>query len=333
MAKDKNSVRTLVYKMAEIAKLDDQEMIENAVEKLSQMSESDIIDKSVVYMAKLARKQIATMDEITSVSPFVTALNGEKYKTMDDLLDRYNWIRSMNMEYCEMPLTENHRLVLDAFDSFNTMVGTNLDCFYTGGLMAYLATGQPLERYHGDLDLFIDEKELPKLFKYIRSNPDFELVSHLAEKEENGHEFSINFKGSPMSIGLFLFDRKKTGEVVLKSYYYPDQRKENGLQLTERQLTQEFATDKFDDTVRTHNGFEYRAESLESIYSEKKDLRPKDKYDAKIIADHYALDQTKLARIEAERLQGKTVTGKSAETSVVAKLDGIISGNESKRVL
>lgn len=332
MARDKKAIRDLVYKMAEIAKLNDQEMIENAVEKLSNMSPSDVIDKSVVYMAKLARKEIATMDEIKSVSPFVTALNGEKYKTMDDLLTRYNWIRSMNMEYCEMPLTENHQLVLEAFDSFNAMIGTNLDCFYTGGLMAYLATGQPLERYHGDLDLFIDEKELPKLYKYIRNNPNFQLISHLSEKEENGHEFSINYKGSPMSIGLFLFDRKKTGEVVQKSYYYPQQNRENGLSVTEHHLSQEFARDKFDETIHSHGGHEYRAESLESIYSEKKDLRPKDRYDAKVISDHYDLDMSKVARIEAERQSGYEIKGKSAEHSIVAKLDGIITGAEIKKV-
>lgn len=39
-----------------------------------------------------------------------------------------------------MPLTENHKLVLEAFDKFNELIGTLFDCFYTGGLMGYLVT-------------------------------------------------------------------------------------------------------------------------------------------------------------------------------------------------
>ena len=35
-------------------------------------------------------------------------------------------------------------------------------------------------------------------------------------KEENGHEFKIQYKETPMSIGLFLFERKPNDEIVIK---------------------------------------------------------------------------------------------------------------------
>lgn len=44
------------------------------------------------------------------------------------------------------------------------------------------------------------------------------------------------------------------------------------------------------------------------------------------------LDMSKVARIEAERLSGYEIKGKSAEHSIVAKLDGIITGAEIKKV-
>ena len=41
------------------------------------------------------------------------------------------------------------------FDKFNEWIQGKFDCYYTGELMGYLATVHELERYHGDLDLFI----------------------------------------------------------------------------------------------------------------------------------------------------------------------------------
>lgn len=45
----------------------------------------------------------------------------------------------MNMEYPQISLTENHKLVLEAFDKFNELIDIKFDSFYTGGLMGYLA--------------------------------------------------------------------------------------------------------------------------------------------------------------------------------------------------
>ena len=41
---------------------------------------------------------------------------------------------------------------------------------------------------------------------------------------------------------------------------------------------------------------------------------------------------SKVARIEAERQSGYEIKGKSAEHGIVAKLDGIITGAEIKKV-
>lgn len=90
-----------------------------------------------------------------SNSDLILALNPDKYKTPDDLIARLGWIKSMNMTHPQMPLTENHRLVIEAFDKLNCLIGAQLDSFYTGGLMGYLATNHQLERYHGDLDLLM----------------------------------------------------------------------------------------------------------------------------------------------------------------------------------
>lgn len=35
----------------------------------------------------------------------------------------------------QMSLSDNHKLVIEAFDKFNQMIGTKFDAYYTGGLM------------------------------------------------------------------------------------------------------------------------------------------------------------------------------------------------------
>lgn len=151
-------------------------------------------------------------------------LNPDRYKTPDDLVGRLKWLREMNMEYPKMPITENHRLVLETFDKFNKLIGDHFDCFYTGGLMGYLATGKKLERYHGDLDLLINEQQLSVLKELIDTTEDFEFVSNMGDKEENGHEYKVVYKKTPMSIGLFLFERNNDQSITTKEYYYENKK-------------------------------------------------------------------------------------------------------------
>ena len=156
----KELIKDIVYKFAELSKITDTKMCDNLVEKLLNLDTDDSIDTILVSLNSLLNRKILSVDDILSNVNLILSLNPDKYHSTDDLIARLNWIKSMNLEYPKMPLAENHRLVLETFDRFNELIKTNFDCFYTGGLMGYLATEHPLERYHGDLDLFINEDQL-----------------------------------------------------------------------------------------------------------------------------------------------------------------------------
>jgi hypothetical protein len=212
------------------------------------------------------------------------------------------------MIYTKMPLTENHELVLEVFDKFNELIGTDYDTYYTGGLMGYLATNHPLERYHSDLDLFINEAELGDLYKLVNDSEDFEFISNMDDKEDHGHEFKIQYRDTPMSIGLFLFERKEDNEIVIKEYYYKDKNPEEELLVDEQHLMPEYAGLIFGENIGEHNGLLYRVQSLESIYNIKKAGRPKDEYDAKIIKSFIDLDiDRKLDKLKDFNYENKRV--------------------------
>lgn len=314
----KEQIKKIVYTFAKLANVNDENICNDLINRLSVMNEEDVIDYLVVALSDLVEKGQVKADDIFSNIGLITSLS-EKYSSKDDLMTRLNWLKSMNMTHPQMPLSENHKLVIEAFDKFNQIIGTNFDSYYTGGLMGYLATSHPLERYHGDLDLFINEEQLEALYEIVMQSEDFEFISNMDHKEENGHEFKIQYKGTPMSIGLFLFERKPNNEIVIKEYYHLNNNPSEELLVNEQHLSPEYAQMIFANDIRNHNGIPYRMQSLESIYNSKKNSRPKDRYDATIIKD--SIDLMIDYQLDTQKQNNYDVKRKDANDSIVALME------------
>ena len=165
----KETVTNLVYTFAQRANIANQDQIYDTIKKLCSMNISDSIDTILVSLNDLLNRKMITKEDIFANVESIIKLNPEQYTSVNDLIARLNWIKGMNMEHPNMP-------------------------YYTGGLMGYLATNHVLERYHGDLDLFINEQQLITLKDLIDSSADFEFISNMAHKEVNGHEYKIVYK-------------------------------------------------------------------------------------------------------------------------------------------
>lgn len=325
----KELLKNIVYKYAELSKITDTKMCDNLIEKLSTLNTDDSIDAILVSLNSLLNRKILSVDDILSNVNLILLLNPDKYHSADDLIARLNWIKGMNLEYPKMPLTENHRLVIETFDRFNELIKKNFDCYYTGGLMGYLATGHSLERYHGDLDLFINEEQLFTLYELVQSSDDFEFVSNMDHKEVNGHEYKITYKGTPMSIGLFLFSRLSNQEMVLKEYYYLNQDPNQNLYVDEHHLSGRYASMMFSNELREHNGSFYKMQTLESIYNSKKNSRPKDRYDANIIRGF--IDEQIDYRLDTEKQDNYDINHRIAINSVVQRMEETMKNKNERR--
>lgn len=263
-------IKKIVYTFSSLSKINDKQLRDNLIERLSKMNIDDVMDYLIISLNDLVSRGTLKLEDVFSNADLLINLKHEKYKTTEDLMSRLSWLKSMNMEHPQMPLSENHQLVLEAFDRFNEVIGIDFDAYYTGGLMGYLATEHPLERYHGDLDLFINENQLEALSELISKSQDFEFISNMGNKEQNGHEFKVQYKGTPMSIGLFLFERKPDDEIVIKEYYHFNNNSNEELLVNEKHLAPEYAKMIYSKQVRQHNGIPYRMQSLETIYNAKK---------------------------------------------------------------
>lgn len=311
-------IKKIVYTFSSLSKINDKQLCDNLIEQLSKMNIDDVMDYLIVSLNDLVSRGALKPEDVFSNVNLLIDLKYEKYSTTEDLMSRLSWLKSMNMEHPQMPLSENHQLVLEAFDRFNEVIGTNFDAYYTGGLMGYLSTEHPLERYHGDLDLFINEEQLENLFELINQSQDFEFISNMDHKEQNGHEFKVQYKGTPMSIGLFLFERKPDDEIVIKEYYHFNNNPNEELLVNEKHLAPEYAKMIYSKQVRQHNGIPYRMQSLESIYNAKKNSRQKDRYDASVIKD--SVDMMIDYKLDTQLQNNYDIKGKNADDSIVAKL-------------
>lgn len=107
-------LKKVVYSFAGMAGIEDEKMCNDLIARLSKLNVNDSIDKLLVSLNSLLNRKVLSAEQILSNADLITALNPEKYKSPDDLINRLEWIKSMNMEYPQMPLTENHKLVKES---------------------------------------------------------------------------------------------------------------------------------------------------------------------------------------------------------------------------
>lgn len=318
----KETIAKLVYIFCQKSNISDKNRINNIIDRLCNMNVNDAIDNILVSLNNLLQKGIVTQQEIFENLGMVVTLCPNQYPSISDLINRLSWLKNMNMEHPEMPLTENHILVMEIFDKFNKLLGGRFDCYYTGGLMGYLATNHKLERYHSDIDLFINEQQLPALKELIEMHPDFEFISNMDSKGVNGHEYQIVYKNTPISIGLFLFERKPDHSITTKEYYFEKQSDEKVLFVDEHHLSKAYTDLIFSETVRYKNGFHYKMVSLEAIYNLKKNSRPKDQYDANIIKN--SVDMLIDYKIDIEKRNNYDIRHNLAPQCVINEIEPLI---------
>ena len=288
------AVRELIYTYGRMANIPEDEL-ENYVEQLKSLDNDQIVRTVIIKLKDLYDHKKLTLDQISMHVDKIFVLSS-KYNSISDLIKELDELQKKNLIHQQMSLEDNHKLVLECFDDFNSLIkDANLDCFYTGGLMAFFVTETPLNRYHGDLDLMINENDLDILKKIIDLHPDFKMVCKMNDKDDTGHEFIIEYKGTPMNVGLFLFKRDIDNSVTFTSYYYD----QGVLMCKEKNITPKASELSFDQNVKFHNGIPYNSMSLEDIYLSKIGSRPKDKYDASLIEP--LVDREKVNELDIEK--------------------------------
>ena len=268
--------------------------IEEIVNEFSKLDDESLMDCLIFRLAKWIKKGVISEKDVYENIELILDLYPEKFKTFDDLKTRYKylkwlWLREDNMnENYKEKIKENHKNVIEVFDKFNklifNLINDWLDCFYTWWLVGYFWTNTELERYHTDIDIYLNIDDLEKLKIFIENNKDswFKFIDNLKNKWPNGHEYMIKFWDNPVPIWIFLFKKSKNWTTSRIEYYYNEKWDI---------ATEETPIKGLETELWSFNNTTYKRQSLKSIYESKKNSnREKDQHDAKLIAKYLKID-------------------------------------------
>ena len=292
MLKDK--IYTLMKAFAEVynTRAEDkytEEDISSFIEKILKFDLETIMNILILKVSQLILEWWLTQMEVAQNADYLLAIDPETFKTVDDIIERYNYLKCIWLNKITIDkntseiLKENHEHIYELFDNFNLLVSNPelswIDYWYTWWLVGYFWTGTELIRYHTDLDVFISTNDLVKVKKYIEEHKEcgFRFINNLNEKGVHGHEYMLMYKDNPLHIWFFLF-RKKNDKEIQRVEYGRNQ----SWGLTEY-VTWVLP---YDVEEWVYNNRKYRRQSLASVIEAKcNSNRIKDTFDASIFME------------------------------------------------
>ena len=215
-----------------------------------------------------------------------------------------------NIKPGQMPIDENHKLVDKSIQMLcEKFTNNNIDYYLVGAIPCYLLTGEEDTRYHDDIDLMLNEKDIPKV-KQLLEGTDFDFQDKRVDTPKRilegsnmpggDHEVIAQHKYTDFHLGFFCFERGKNGEVIHKEYFKDN---DDNLMVYKHMLTPEQSKLNYDDNFYNYKGVKFKMASLESIYNIKKFSmnnpgREKDRMDVNVIEKSGKLNVNKLNKIK-----------------------------------
>ena len=186
---------------------------------------------------------------------------------------------------------------MESFDILNTILNFNdIDYFHSSGFLCYLLTNNFLERYHHDIDLYVNVDDFQKIINVF--NSDLFKVIHTCEKSSNGsnrHGYKIETSLNNIPIWLSFYKRLHNGTIYIQEYF----QEENGNYFTMENYNSSICCDL--SLIKTeYNGVKFTSLSLEALYLSKNGIRKKDIYDCKIMHKFVNLNKLDLLRNEID---------------------------------
>ena len=251
------------------------------------MNEKDKLDILLFNTYKNTRSETIRKDKLELIAKY--------YKvSIDYLHDRYLWLINMEINPNSCHLSENHILIYKIFDEYNKMLNeNNIEYYYTSGILAYLLVDKKLERFHHDLDVFINMENLEKL-EQICNKYDFSFKRIFGDRGDGTKRVMLKmyYKDIDIPITVFMYVREKDESIIQKDYFVD----KNGERLVEYIYNSPIISKlSFDEFPKIHNGIKYYSITPEALFLCKTGNRPKDIYDCTVFSN--IVDKNKLTKL------------------------------------
>jgi len=185
-----------------------------------------------------------------------------------------------------MSLEYNHKLINESLIKFTTLFNQyGIDYYIVGALPCFIKTGQPLFRYHDDIDIMVNEEdiskidEIMKLTNYKFYDDRFPTVERFQQMKENKptHTVLAQNPNNEFHLGFFTFRREKDNSITMTEYSHRIENDSVVVDLLERKSIPIGTLLRYDEEPTLYLGTSFKTSSVESVYNLKKDTkRPKD---------------------------------------------------------
>lgn len=279
----------------------------------------DIID---YFLIKLDCSGIPRNSD--SFNQFLNDISSLNNNLLDsqDLLSRLNWLEQMELNDTNISLKANHTLVMNIFDAFNKFMDEcNIEHYYTSGILSYILINKELERYHHDLDVFVNEKDLIKLEQEC-CKYGFVFKRIFGDRNDGTKRriLKVYYKNYDLPITIFMYVRNRDNSIVQNDYFY-----DNGeLYVDHIYNSSDCVSLSFDESIHYHNGIPYKAITIEALYNCKNKARKKDIYDCMIMKPYVDFEKEEKLSFALEKNFVYT-------EKVVGKMENFINNNENKK--
>ena len=217
--------------------------------------------------------------------------------SIDYLHTRYLWLVEMNINPNFCHLDENHTLIYKIFDAYNKMLNeNNIEYYYTSGILAYLLAEKELERYHHDLDVFINMENLRRL-EQICNSYGFSFERKIGDRGDGTKRVMLKMYYQDIidiPITVFMYVREKDGSILQKDYFFNECQEELVEYIHNSPVISKLS---FSETPKIHNNIRYYSITPEALFLCKTGNRPKDIYDCTVFKD--IVDMEKLKKLTA----------------------------------
>ena len=294
--------------------------LKNTIDILAKIVNADADKKEELYTKYSTMSDEEIIKELSQISYRILGSDTEMYDYALTV------IRNINPEICppveemkstlskmfsnevegNMSLEENHQLINESLVKFTTLFNQyEIDYYIVGALPCFIKTGQPLFRYHDDIDIMVNEDDIPKIAEimeltgYEFRDDRFPSVERFHEMQEDKppHTVLAQNPNNEFHLGFFTFKREQNNSITMTEYSHRLEDDKVIVDLLERRSTPIGTMLRYDEEPTSYLGATFKTSSVESVYKLKQyTKRPKDITDIKKIEPF--VDKSKLESLD-----------------------------------
>ena len=277
---EKQKIENVIMNIASNVPNLSKERVQKVVENLIDMKDTkDVIEKVAMSLENIIGNSPEFNDVYRASLEQVLTIDENAFKNIEELLKKIEFNKSHNITPGNISIEENHSLINSTISSVCSKLNElSIDYYLVGALSAFIGTGVPLFRYHGDLDFMIAEKDIDKVKEALKDSDyvfeDNRLTTDKTYDPKVGHtqgehEVIANHKDNEFHLGFFLFDRQRDGSININEYYKGRKDGKDVPMVLKRHLPKELVELEYTTESTEYAGTSFRTSTPESIYSKK----------------------------------------------------------------